>query len=396
MSQKLIEQARQAVRWATKLGAQGVRASISRGRNARLEWREGKLDRLRESTRMGLSISLYVDGRYSANATSDLRPTAVQKFLEQTVATTRVLARDPHRQLAPPERCRNPFQGDLQLYDAGGLTAVGPSQRQRAVKAMEAAARSAPGAGRIVSVNASAWDSDGESGLVCSNGMEGTRRATSFGVSTVVYVQDKGHRKPVGWWYAVDRHRSALPALELVGREATRRALAEVGGKPLKSGEHACIVENAVLSRLLRGLLAPLRGSAIQQKRSFLADKIGAEVTSPLLSITDTPHLVRGLGSRTFDYEGMSTRTLPVFERGVLRSFYLDTYYASKLGQKPTTATQGNLVFSKGTRDLQGLMKAMGTGILVTGFSGGNSNPATGDFSVGIRGQWVDLLGLNS
>ena len=31
----------------------------------------------------------------------------------------------------------------------------------------------------------------------------------------------------------------------------------------------------------------------------------------------------------------------------------------------------------------------MKEGILVTGFNGGNSNPATGDFSVGVEGFYV-------
>jgi PmbA protein len=32
----------------------------------------------------------------------------------------------------------------------------------------------------------------------------------------------------------------------------------------------------------------------------------------------------------------------------------------------------------------------MGRGILITGFSGGNANAATGDFSIGIRGLWIE------
>ncbi|MCK4304468.1 MAG: hypothetical protein KAY24_09545 [Candidatus Eisenbacteria sp.] len=32
----------------------------------------------------------------------------------------------------------------------------------------------------------------------------------------------------------------------------------------------------------------------------------------------------------------------------------------------------------------------MGTGILITGFRGGNSNSASGDFSIGVRGQWIE------
>jgi PmbA protein len=77
-------------------------------------------------------------------------------------------------------------------------------------------------------------------------------------------------------------------------------------------------------------------------------------------------------------------------ERGILKSFLLDTYYASKLGAEPTTGGTSNLVFPTGKRDLAELCAVMGKGILVTGFSGGNSNSATGTFSLGIRGQWVE------
>jgi PmbA protein len=86
----------------------------------------------------------------------------------------------------------------------------------------------------------------------------------------------------------------------------------------------------------------------------------------------------------------MATRKRPLLDRGVLRTFYLDTYYASKLGKEPTTGSQTNLVFTPGDKTLSALCQAMDKGILITGFSGGNSNSATGDFSIGIRGLWVE------
>jgi len=97
-----------------------------------------------------------------------------------------------------------------------------------------------------------------------------------------------------------------------------------------------------------------------------------------------------GLASRAYDEEGLTLRRRFLFEKGVLKTFLLDTYYASKLGRRPTSSTTTNLIFPLGKRNLSELLAAMGTGILVTGFSGGNSNPATGDFSVGVRGMWVE------
>jgi PmbA protein len=390
MSKTLLEQAKEVVQKARKLGAQGVRASLGRSRNSEVEWRDGKLDRLRESTSMSVGVTLYVDGRYSSNSSSDLRPEALDGFLKETVAMTRVLAEDPHRKLPDPARFKDRFEGDLKIFDEKGSAAVIAVERRRAAKDLEAAARSGPQADKLISVTTSCSDTVSESAKVTSNGMEGTRRSSTFVLFAQASVKDEGDRKPVGWDYAVTRHRNKLPSVEEVGTEATRRALMDVGAKPEKSGLYSCIIENRVAARMLRGLQGPLSGNAIQQKRSFLADKMGQEVLGKLLTIVDDPFVVAGLGSRTYDGEGMSLKKMPIFEKGVLKTFFLDTYYASKLGMEPTTGGPSNVVFSTGDKDLEGLMKAMGKGILVTGFSGGNSNSATGDFSIGIRGQWIE------
>ncbi|MBW2701250.1 MAG: TldD/PmbA family protein [Deltaproteobacteria bacterium] len=390
MSKNLLEQAKQMVQLAKKKGAQGVRISLSRSRNSQVEWRDGKLDRLRESTKMGMGITLFADGRFSSNYTSDLRPTAVEKFFDDVLATTRVLAADAHRKLPDPARYTGMHKGDLQIYDEAGMAAVKPEDRRKTAEALEKAARSVVGADKIISVTASYDDTLSESALVCSNGMEGLRKSTNFSAFAETSVKDEGSRRPEGWWYDAARYRADLLDVETIGKEATRRALAMLGGKSEKSGEYPCVVENAVVSRLLRGLMSPLSGQAIQQKRSFLAEKRDKQVGSPLLTLIDDPFVPKGMGSRTYDGEGMATKKRPIFEKGVLKNYLLDTYYASKLGKEPTTGSSSNLVFDYGKKDLTELLAVMDTGILITGFSGGNSNSATGDFSVGIRGHWVE------
>ena len=114
--------------------------------------------------------------------------------------------------------------------------------------------------------------------------------------------------------------------------------------------------------------------------------KVGASVGSALLDIRDEPLLPRGLGSRRYDGEGIASRPFPVFEQGVLRNLYVDTYYGRKLGLPPTTARSSNLAWTLGDRSAAELLADMGDGIVVTGFLGGNSNGTTGDFSLGVRG----------
>jgi PmbA protein len=171
---------------------------------------------------------------------------------------------------------------------------------------------------------------------------------------------------------------------------ATERAIARVGESRRPTGKYPCVIEAVAAGRLVDALLAGLDGQSIQQRKSFLADRIGQRVGSRLLSVMDNPHVVTGLGSSTFDGEGMATRERPLFDKGVLKNFCLDTYYGRKLGKEPTSGSRTNLVWPSGSRDVAGLLRAMSKGILVTGFNGGNSNTATGDFSFGIQGQWVE------
>jgi PmbA protein len=77
---------------------------------------------------------------------------------------------------------------------------------------------------------------------------------------------------------------------------------------------------------------------------------------------------------------------MPVIEAGVLKNYYIDTYYGKKLQMAPTTGGPSNLVWTLGDKDQAALLAAMKDGILVTGFLGGNSNGLTGDFSLGVQG----------
>ena len=150
------------------------------------------------------------------------------------------------------------------------------------------------------------------------------------------------------------------------------------------------VVENKVCRNLLSPLISAINGSAIQQKNSFLVDKLNTKVFSEKLTITDDPFIVSGMGSRLFDGEGLATQKRTVFEKGVVKTYYIDTYYGKKLQMEPTSGSTTNLVFETGDKNLEGLIAGVKKGILVTGFNGGNSNGSTGDFSYGIEGFLIE------
>jgi PmbA protein len=381
----LLEIARQAAGLARRHGADEAAAAAFRSRQVEVAWRDGRLERISEATTRGLGLELYVGGRYAAVSSSDLRPEALDAFVGQAVALARALAPDPHRRLPDPEHYRGRAELDLELHDPfqPRLDAV---TRRGLAEALEAAARAVPGAGQIQSISTAAWDGLSEGAYFASNGFEGEKRGTDFWLSAEVAVRDPDGRRPEASAASGSRFFAALESAEVVGRRAAERALARLGSTRGESAVLPMVVEARVAGKLVGQLLGPLHGAPLQQQRSFLEGRMGQAIGTPLLDLHDDPLIPRGFGSRHFDGEGLASRPRPVVERGVLRSWYLDTYYARKLGLPPTTGRPSNLIWRCGDRPRQALLAEVGEGVLVSGFLGGNSNGTTGDFSLGVRG----------
>ncbi len=381
----LREIASRAVDLVRSAGAAEAAARATRSRSVDTKWRDGKIENLAEATERGLSIDIYVDGRYGSVETSDLRPDALAELAKSAVAMTRALQPDPDRRLPDPELYQGRATVDLQLEDPA-QPQVTPDERKRWVMACEASARAVPKADAILSVGASVSDGWSEFEQVSSNGFAGGRRSTYFTGFAGVTVKDVDGRRPEDMAYGQSRFRADMASAEEIGRQASERALARLGSVKGKSGQMVTVVENRAAGRLIFMLAGPLSGGSLQQKRSFLEGQLGKQIGSKQLSFADDPLIVKGMGSRTFDSEGLALRRRPIVEDGVLKSYYLDTYYARKLGVAPTSGDMTNIAWKLGDKDLAGLLAQAKSGILITGFVGGNSNAGTGDFSLGVRG----------
>jgi PmbA protein len=88
----------------------------------------------------------------------------------------------------------------------------------------------------------------------------------------------------------------------------------------------------------------------------------------------------------------VATHDREVLVDGRLQGYFLSAYSARKLGMQTTGNAGGchNLIVHPGKRDLRGLLKKMGRGLLVTELLGQGVNYVTGDYSRGAAGYWVD------
>jgi PmbA protein len=372
---------------AKKAGANDAAARTYRVRDVNLDWRDGKVEKIEESTTRGVALQLYVDGRYSSVSTSDLRPEALKVFIEDSIALTKTLAPDPFRALPEPDLYKGQQQVDLKLEDPKYLSITAVDGRKLAKEAEEGA-RAVQGADAILSVGTSFTNNQSESFFVTTNGFSGSRRDTGFYVGAGISVKDEGKR-PEDSAFAGARFFSELPKAATIGEMAARRALGRRGSKKPESAAMMMAVDNRAAGRLMGFLFGALTGASLQQKRSFLEGKLGQQIASEKMSVIDDPFVTKGFGSRLFDNEGIAARKRTVIEDGVLKNYYIDTYYGRKLKMAPTSASSSNLGWKLGSASQKEMLAELKDGVLITGFIGGNSNGGTGDFSVGVLGYRV-------
>lgn len=385
MNKELLDLASWAIKTAKKAGAAASRVNINRERSVEISYREHKPENIKEAAKRSLNIEIFVDGRYSAQSTSDLRPKALQAFIESAVATTRLLAEDPYRSLPDPKLYEGRAKVDLQTTDAA-YERLTPEKRHQIARQAEEACLKA-GGDKVISVTSGESDGFYESVVLTSNGFEGYESSTNFSVYAEMTAQDEGDRRPNGYDYASTLMLGKLPSPEEIGKMAASNTLDMMGAKKIKTETLPVIIRNREVGRLLGGLITAMMGANIQQKRSFLVDKKGQKIASELLTLIDNPLLIGGQNSQLYDRDGFPARKRVMIDKGVLTDFYIDWYYSRKLGWAPTTAGTSNLIIPPGTRSVEEIMQDLGRGIYITGFIGGNSNSTTGDTSVGIFGK---------
>ena len=383
---ELLQSATAAVEMARKAGAQDAWAALSRDRSVSYTYRDGKIEKVEESTSRGLGISLYVDGRYSSHSTTDLRPDRLQSFITEAVALTRALQPDPHRKIPDPALFKERPTTDLERNDPA-VARITREQREAWCAEMDARAHTDK---RVISAESGLFSGESQGASASSNGFTGTWDGAYVGYNCSATVREGEDKRPEGSASAVGRYLAGLPEPGKIAEKALARALDRLGSKKGPTIRATMVVDPEAAVSLISRALGPGSAAAIQQGRSYWAGKLGQPLFGDKLTITDDPLIPRGLGSRHFDGEGISARRMPIIDKGVVKNIYIDTYYGRKLGMAPTTGSASNRVVALGDKNLAELLAQAGSGIYVTSWLGGNSDSTTGDFSLGLRGHLIE------
>lgn len=386
ISKEYKELAKWALQYALDNGCSDARVSVYTGTDNSFEYRDTKLDKLEQSATNGMSINLFVDGRFSSYSTNRLEKEELKLFISKGIETTRFLEKDEFRKLPDPSRYYKGKGEDLGLYDSD-MEIVSVDEKLALMKANvnEVYGKDE----RLISVSAYYSDGTGESYTVNSKGFEGESATSYYSLAAETSMKGEGDARPSSYWNDSSIFWKDLQKAG-IGKTAYERTLRKLGQEKIESGVYKMLLDNRQGRQLFSPIISAINGSSIQQKSSFLIDKIDEKMFSNKLTVIDDPHIRNARGARWFDGEGVATRKMPVIENGVLKMYYIDTYNAGKLDMEPTIQGPSILTFKHGDKDFEKMLASLDRGIWVTGFNGGNSNSTTGDFSFGIEGFLVE------
>lgn len=378
---------------ALAAGADKARVTLNKSLMELFGTLNGELDKVSHCLDRSMSVCLFVDGRYGTFSTNRLMENELDAFIKRAVATVRMLAEDPCRNLPDPSRtAKNALTGkELDLYDPAY---PGVTSDQRLKMAMDASIFKKREADGLISEEGEYSDSIFDTFVMDSNGLRCRHTETSFEYGVEMTVKDSGGNRFSGYWWDSTPRLKDL-SISDCGETAFQRAIAQIGPVKIPGGKYTMVVDSENSSRLVTPLTSALSAFSLQQKNSFLLDSLGKKIFPEWLDIWDRPLREGRTGSRLFDSEGVASKETPVIEKGVVKEYFVNTYMSRKMGIDPTIEDVMRPVLEPcvapwlerpASMDRNGIMALVGDGILVTGFNGGNSNSATGDFSFGVEG----------
>jgi PmbA protein len=319
---------------------------------------------------------------------------SLNRLAETAVAMARAIPPDPLAGVAAPELlARNLPQLDLvsaYLPESGELKAL--------ALAVEGAALAVPGVSKSGGASASA--SQRKIALVTSAGFGQAYQRTGLSLS-VSAIAGEGTGMERDYDYSAACHFEDLKTPQEVGKSAGERAVKRLKARKIASQVVTVIYDKRVASSLLGHLASAINGAAIARGTSFLKSRMSQQIFAKGISVVDDPLRLRGLASRPFDGEGLSSSRRELIADGALMGWVLDLRSARQLGLAPTgNGSRGlggppgpsttNLHLAPGPLSPEQMIGSLSQGLYITELIGNSVNLVTGDYSRGASGFWIE------
>jgi len=371
---------------AASNGATACEVDVSEGLGQSVSVRRQEVETIEYNRDKGLGVTVYIGQRRGHASSSDFSPAALRASVDAALSIARFTAEDDCAGL-PDAKLLATGNMDLDLFHPWDIpveTAIDIARRcEQAAFDVSPMVKNSEGA----SVSAQTAQFVSANSLGFMGGFATSRHYISCSV-----IAGEGDDMQRDDWYATRRNAADFPDSARIGDYAARRALSRLGGRKLKTRKCPVIFEAPLAAGLIGSFVHAISGGSLYRKTSFLLDSLGQQLFPDFVQISERPHIRGAFASSPFDDDGVATHDREVVKNGVLQGYFLSTYSARKLGMQTTGNAGGahNLLVQPGRHDLKGLLREMGTGLLVTELLGQGVNYVTGDYSRGAAGYWVE------
>jgi PmbA protein len=372
--------------YAAKHGASACAAEASVGMGQGITVRRGEVETIEYNRDKGLSVTVYIGQRRGNASSSDFGRQALKDTVDKALTIARYTAEDTFSGLADADRLATDVP-DLDLFhpwtQSVDASIVMAAECEAAALAVDERISNSEGA--TVSTQQSLFVHGNSLGFM------GGYPTSRHGVSCAVIAEsERGMQRD--YWYSSARNALDLQPAAEVGKRAGERTVRRLNASKLSTRQVPVLFEAPLATGLLSHFVSAVSGGNLYRKSSFLLDALGQPIFPDWVRMSERPHVLRGLASSPFDSEGVRTADREVIVGGVLQGYFLSTYSARKLGMSTTGNAGGshNLLVNSSGEDFDGLLKKMGTGLLVTELLGHGINMVTGDYSRGAAGFWVE------
>jgi len=239
----------------------------------------------------------------------------------------------------------------------------------------------------------------GTRALVNSNGVSWEEPESLFVYYALATARDGEEVSNMDYQFDATRRADAID-VEPITRRACENALGSLGAKKgISFNGQVVLSPNAAQSLFASLILFQANAKNVLRGMSCWKDMLGNAIASDLISVVDDGLLPNGVGTASFDREGVAHKRLRLIESGRLTSFMHNSYTATALGMENTGHATGsarsvpgigpsNFEILPGDKSKDKLIAEIQKGVLVTRFSG-RADPVSGDFSGVAKGGYL-------
>jgi PmbA protein len=298
--------------------------------------------------------------RIGVASTNDLSDAALRQAAENALEMALLQPENPDFQSLPAPKPLPEVESFVQ--------ATADSTPQQRAQAVGTICRLATEDGLVAS--GAFTTSSSETAVGNSLGVFAYAPTTLSALTTVIMSDDSS-----GYAAAISKDVREINA-EQVGREAVDKALRSRNPRPLNPDDYTVILEEyAVATMLVYLAYLGLGALAVQEGRSFMANRFGQRITGENISIWDDGQDASGLPI-PFDFEGMPKKRVDLITDGIANAVVYDSYTANKESKESTGHAlpapntfgpfPGNLFMKPGKGSKEGMLASVDRGIWVT------------------------------